>query len=72
MRKWIDAFEDLGDKLSDLIKEKGNTQKLIDELVEKVVVFKDGRVEIVFACSDVIDRFNSLLEADNEAYRNVS
>lgn len=61
MKKWIDAFEDLGKSLGDLLSEDTNCQVIIDDLVEKVIVSNDGKIEIVLKCADVIERFNSLL-----------
>ena len=54
MRKWIDAFENLGEKLGKYLAESVDSQVMIDELVERVYVSKDGSIEIVFKCDDVI------------------
>lgn len=44
MRKWIDAFENLGQKLSDYITSSVNSQVLFDELIERVYISKDKSV----------------------------
>lgn len=66
MRKWIDAFEDLGEKLNDFFIDETDSKKIINELVNKVIVFDDGKIELVLNCSDVIERYNSLLEDEHE------
>lgn len=44
-----------------MLSEDTNCQVIIDDLVEKVIVSNDGKIEIVLKCADVIERFNSLL-----------
>lgn len=72
MRKWINAFENLGEKLGKYLAESVDSQVMIDELVERVYVSKDGSIEIVFKCDDVIKRFLSLAGEANEEYSNLS
>jgi len=71
MRRWIDAFENLGEKFSEYLNTETDSQTLINEVVEKVYVSKNGEIEIIFNCSDVIERFNGLLEEFDEANSNV-
>lgn len=71
MRKWIDAYEDLGTKLNDYLSEVSTIQQVIDELVEKVIVSPNGSVELVLTCSDVIERYNSLLEKNDETNSHI-
>ena len=71
MRKWIDAFEDLGKKLSEYFGVDCNSQVIIDELVDKVIVSADSKIELVLNCSDVIERLNSLLGDENETNSHI-
>ena len=71
MRKWIDAFEDLGIQLADYFNDDVNSEVIISELVDKVIISDKGEIELCLKCSDVIERFNSLLEDENEANSNI-
>lgn len=72
MRKWIDAFENLGRKLSDFVTGSVDSQVLIDELIERVYISKDESVEIVFKCDDVIKRFLKVTGDSNEKHSDLS
>ncbi len=69
MRKWIDTFENLGERLSKYLADSVDSQVLIDELVDCVYASKDGSIEIVFSCEDIIKRFHSLTGEASEEYK---
>ena len=60
MRKWIDAFEDLGTKMMGHLNDSADSQALIDEFIERVYVSKDGSIEFVFKCNDIIENYRHL------------
>lgn len=71
MRRWIDSFENLGERFSCFLSDNVRSQAIIEETVSKVIVSADGSVELVLNCEDVIARFRSLLEDEHEENSNV-
>lgn len=63
-KRWIDRFEELCDNMESIQSDDTDVNKLMNDLVEKIYVEPDNSIKIVFACEDVIERFNSLLEDD--------
>ncbi len=72
MRRWIDAFEHLGEKVNELLKDGSDSQALIDELIDSVRVSSKGEIEITFKCQDIIERFQRLAGEDDEEDSSVS
>ena len=63
-KRWIDRFEELCDNMESIQSDDTDVNKLMNDIVEKIYVEPDNSIKIVFACEDVIERFNSLLEDD--------
>jgi hypothetical protein len=59
MKRWINSFEDLGERLSQSLSEDVDIEKLVDDLVGKIYYSSSGTVEIEFTCNDVIEKFMS-------------
>lgn len=72
MRRWIDSFENLGEKFNELISESSDSQAIIDELIESVRVSSEREIEITFKCQDIIERFRELAGDEDEEDSSVS
>ena len=72
MRRWIDSFENLGEKFNELLSDSVDSQAIIDELIENVCVSSMGEIEITFKCQDIIERFRELAGEDNEKDSSLS
>ena len=66
MRRWIDSFENLGEKFNELLSDSVDSQAIIDELIENVCVSSMGEIEITFKCQDIIERFRELAGEEYE------
>lgn len=60
MKKAVSQFQELATRLSDWLDVKEFDEALVKELVRKILVSDDGKVEIEFSCKDVFR--NALVE----------
>ena len=55
IKKEVEQFQAMAEDLEKYLAIDGFNQKLVDELVERIIVDNDGRVEVVFSCKDVFE-----------------
>ena len=73
MKRWINSFEDLGERLAAYLSEEGYMDQLIKELVGNIYYSATSGIEIEFTCNDIIQNFTSLLEeVDDEKDSHIS
>ena len=65
VKKWISRFEDLGAQFTGYMNGEIDSRQIIDELIDRIYYAKDGSVEIVFTCEDVIENFCKVCEGGN-------
>ena len=70
--RMIDGFLSLMDQAEISPDEDGYDGKIVEQMVERIMVFKGNRIEIIFKHGDVMEVIEEALECDSNEHSNVS